>query len=156
MAHDEPSHLDLHCFPFCSWFWTDTLFAIMDMPKFKDEKIHFINSGVTGLTWCDFAIFHLYFIAKWSAWLCYLINIMIPLDFFHRKTIHIFLIPPRKHTMRVLISAYWEHFLFVFSCFAEKQRNKHVYMEKKVKHSLMIFLQLVNTKCWREINNNTP
>ena len=37
----EPCLLDLHCLPFCSWFLTVTLSAIMDMSKFKDERVHF-------------------------------------------------------------------------------------------------------------------
>ena len=39
MAHYEPSHLDLHCLPFCSCFWPDDLFAMMDMPKIQRRKI---------------------------------------------------------------------------------------------------------------------
>ena len=62
MAHREPSHLDVHCLPFCFCFvfccfffvfcfvfFTDILFAMMGMPKLKDGSVHFRNSGVKGL-----------------------------------------------------------------------------------------------------------
>ena len=57
MAHHEPSHLDVHCLPFCLFFFffifffffTDILFAMTGMPKLKDGSVHFRNSGVKGL-----------------------------------------------------------------------------------------------------------
>ena len=49
VAHNEPSHLDLHCLLFCSCTLTDTLFAIMNMSKFKGGRVHFRYSEVKGL-----------------------------------------------------------------------------------------------------------
>ena len=48
MAHDEPSHRDLNCLPFCFSFWPASLFAIMDMSKFNDGEVHSINTGWKG------------------------------------------------------------------------------------------------------------
>ena len=47
MAHNEPSHLDLHRLPL--FLSTDTLFGIMGIPKFKVGKVPFRNSGVKWL-----------------------------------------------------------------------------------------------------------
>ena len=50
MAHNEPSHLDLHCLPFCSCFiFPIPCFAIMDMPKLKMEESTSETQGVKGL-----------------------------------------------------------------------------------------------------------
>ena len=43
-AHNEPSHQDLHCLPFCFVFWLTFKYVKMDMSKFIEEKVHFINS----------------------------------------------------------------------------------------------------------------
>ena len=44
----SPSHRDLHCLTFCYWFFTKTLFAIMDASKFIDGVADFRNLGVKG------------------------------------------------------------------------------------------------------------
>ena len=38
----EPSHQDLYCLPFCSWFTSVTLLAVS---KYRDGRICFRNSG---------------------------------------------------------------------------------------------------------------
>ena len=47
MAHNEPSHLDLHCLSF--YFRLKPLFASMDKSKFKKKRVHFRNSGMNVL-----------------------------------------------------------------------------------------------------------
>ena len=37
-AHNEPSHQDLQCLPFCSWFTTVIVLATIDLLKYWDEK----------------------------------------------------------------------------------------------------------------------
>ena len=59
MAHNEPSHQDLHFLPFCSWILTGTPFATVDMSKFKAGRGHFRNLRVKEL---DFILFTLFFI----------------------------------------------------------------------------------------------
>ena len=49
MADNKPSHLELHCLSFCSYVLTDTLFAIIDLSKYKDVRVHFRNVGMKGL-----------------------------------------------------------------------------------------------------------
>ena len=49
-ARNEPSHQDLHCFPFWYWFLTETPICNNDEFKIKDGKLHFINSGLKGLS----------------------------------------------------------------------------------------------------------
>ena len=48
-AHNEPSHQDLHCLPFCSSFTTVTRLAAMHVSKRKDGIVHFRNLGMKGL-----------------------------------------------------------------------------------------------------------
>ena len=48
-AHNEPSHQDLHCLPFCFDFWLRPLFRTMVRIRFKDGRVHFRNSGMKGL-----------------------------------------------------------------------------------------------------------
>ena len=43
---DEPSHLDLYYFLFLNH-----LFATLEMSKFSDGRVHFINLRVKGLIW---------------------------------------------------------------------------------------------------------
>ena len=38
MAHNEPSHQDLHCLPFCFDFSLTSIFATMDTSQFNDRK----------------------------------------------------------------------------------------------------------------------
>ena len=40
MVQNEPSHLDLHCLPFCSYSLTDTIFAIMDSLENTGERVN--------------------------------------------------------------------------------------------------------------------
>ena len=49
MAHNELSHQDLHCSPFCLDFRLKQVFALVVMFKFKIGRVHFINSGMKGL-----------------------------------------------------------------------------------------------------------
>ena len=49
MAHDEPSHQDLHCLPFCSWLTTNFLLGVMDVSEYRDGRIYFRNSGLKGI-----------------------------------------------------------------------------------------------------------
>ena len=49
-AQHEPSLLDLHCLPFCSWFTTVTRLAAVDVSKYRDGSVYFRNSGLKGLT----------------------------------------------------------------------------------------------------------
>ena len=49
MVHYDPSHLNLHCLPFCCWFVLVYRFAKNDVSKFKNEKVYFRNAGVKGL-----------------------------------------------------------------------------------------------------------
>ena len=50
-AHNEPSHLDLHCLPFFGFdFKLKPLFASVDMSKFGDRRVHFRKSGMAVLT----------------------------------------------------------------------------------------------------------
>ena len=46
--HNERSNQGLHCLPYCYRFLTETLFAITDESKFRDEIVHLRNSGVKG------------------------------------------------------------------------------------------------------------
>ena len=48
-AHDEPSHLDLYCLPFCFGLWSRPLFGTMVLTRFGDRRVHFRNSGMKGL-----------------------------------------------------------------------------------------------------------
>ena len=47
IARNEPYRLDLHCLP----FFTDVLFAIIGMSKFKAGIVHFRNAGMKGLNY---------------------------------------------------------------------------------------------------------
>ena len=47
---DEPSHRDLHCLAFRFDFCLASLFATMNMSKFNNGNVHFINSGWEGLS----------------------------------------------------------------------------------------------------------
>ena len=49
MTRNKPSYQDLHCLPYCLDFRRKTLFASMDISKFKDGIVHFRNRGVKGL-----------------------------------------------------------------------------------------------------------
>ena len=49
MAHDEASHQDLHCLPFCSWLTTNFLLGVMDVSKYRDGRVYFRNSGLKGI-----------------------------------------------------------------------------------------------------------
>ena len=52
MAHNEPSHQDLHCLAFCSSFMlTDTPICNDPVSEFKDGRVHYTcrNSGLKGL-----------------------------------------------------------------------------------------------------------
>ena len=46
MACNEPSHLDLHCVPFCCIVQLIFPFEVMDVSIFKDGRVHFGNSGM--------------------------------------------------------------------------------------------------------------
>ena len=58
-AHNEPSHQDLYCLQLCVDFLMISLLATMDMPKFNDRKVHFINSWWIGLNLHTFPLFPL-------------------------------------------------------------------------------------------------
>ena len=45
----KPSHQDLQCLPICFSLRPKPLFASVDMSKFKDERVHFRNSGMREL-----------------------------------------------------------------------------------------------------------
>ena len=47
-ARNEPSHQDLHYLPVCFDYWLTYLFITMDMSRFIDGKVYFINSGWKG------------------------------------------------------------------------------------------------------------
>ena len=48
MAHNEPSHQDLHCHSLF-YFRLKPLFASVDMSNFKEGRVHFRNSRMKGL-----------------------------------------------------------------------------------------------------------
>ena len=53
-AYNEPSSQILHRLPFCLYIYINnfrlkTLFASIDIIKFKDWRVHFRNSGMEGL-----------------------------------------------------------------------------------------------------------
>ena len=54
MAHNEPSHQDLHCFPFYFDFLLTSLFTTVDTSKFKAGICHFRNLG--WLTFCQYFV----------------------------------------------------------------------------------------------------
>ena len=49
MAHNEPSHQDLHCLSFCFIFLADLPICNNGFVQIKDGRIYFRNSGVKGL-----------------------------------------------------------------------------------------------------------
>ena len=54
-ARNESSHQDLHCSPFCCFFFPffqfrlKLLFSTMDLSKYTDGTVQFRNSGLKGL-----------------------------------------------------------------------------------------------------------
>ena len=49
-AHNEPSHLDLHCLLFSFRFITDISICNDNLSKLEDRRVHCRNSGMKGLT----------------------------------------------------------------------------------------------------------
>ena len=58
MAHNEPSHQDLHCLPFWSWFTTVNLLAAIDVSKCRGERDYLRNSGFKEISqiWTMFSL----------------------------------------------------------------------------------------------------
>ena len=46
MAHNEPSHQDLHCSAVCLDFRLRPLFGTMVLTRFKDGRVHFRDTGL--------------------------------------------------------------------------------------------------------------
>ena len=44
-TQNKPSHQDLYCLPFCSWFTIVTLLATRNVSKFRDRRVLVRNSG---------------------------------------------------------------------------------------------------------------